>query len=74
MAGVGTLQEQAAAGLGGVALIDLNDAICPTDPCAAVIGDALVYRDSGHLTATYAATLAPRLATALGEVPHAKHG
>ncbi|WP_433048713.1 acyltransferase family protein [Dactylosporangium sp. CS-033363] len=69
LAGVGTLQEQAAAGLSGVSLIDLNDAICPTDPCAAAIGDALVYRDSGHLTATYAATLAPRLALALGAVP-----
>jgi peptidoglycan/LPS O-acetylase OafA/YrhL len=74
LAGVGTLQEQAAAGLDNVALIDLNDAICPTDPCAAAIGGALVYRDSGHLTATYAATLAPRLADALGEVPAARHG
>lgn len=73
LAGAGTLQEQAAAGLDNVALIDLNDAICPTDPCAAAIGDALVYRDSGHLTATYAATLAPRLAAALGEVPRVKH-
>jgi peptidoglycan/LPS O-acetylase OafA/YrhL len=65
LAGVGTLQEQAAAGLDHVALVDLNDAICPTDPCAAAIGNALVYRDSGHLTATYAATLAPRLGAVL---------
>jgi hypothetical protein len=60
--------QQAAAGRDHVALIDLNDAICP-DPWAAAIGDALVYRDSGHLTATYAATLAPRPAVALAKCP-----
>jgi peptidoglycan/LPS O-acetylase OafA/YrhL len=61
----GRTQERAVAGLRGVRLVDLNDAICPTDPCAPVIGSVLVYRDGHHLTATYALSLAPRLRTAL---------
>ncbi|SCE95762.1 acyltransferase family protein [Micromonospora mirobrigensis] len=63
--GGGVAHELAAKGLSDVHLIDLNDAICPVDPCAAVIGGALVYRDSNHLTATYAASLAPRLRDSL---------
>src|SRR5690606_30317255 len=49
----------------GVHWIDLNDAICPTDMCAPVIGNALVYRQGSHLTATYVETLTPRLDAAL---------
>ncbi|MDG4801818.1 acyltransferase family protein [Micromonospora sp. WMMD980] len=64
-AGGGAAQERAAQGQSGVHLVNLNDAICPTDRCAAVIGGVLVYRDSNHLTATYARTLAPRLDRAL---------
>ena len=45
--------------------IDLNDAICPTDRCAPVIGNVLVYRQGSHITATYIKTLAPRLEAAL---------
>jgi hypothetical protein len=52
----------AAEGLPGAHHADLNDAICPGDRCAAVIGGVLVYRDTNHVTATYAASLAPRLA------------
>ncbi|GGM22028.1 acyltransferase [Micromonospora sonchi] len=61
LAGIGPLQVEAAKGAEGVHLIDLTDAICPADRCAAVIGSVLVYRDAHHLTATYAQTLAPRL-------------
>ncbi|WP_433285734.1 SGNH hydrolase domain-containing protein [Micromonospora sp. CA-244673] len=61
LAGIGPLQVDAAQGLTGVRLVDLNDAICPADRCAAVIGGVLVYRDTNHLTATYARTLAARL-------------
>ncbi|MFK3985108.1 SGNH hydrolase domain-containing protein [Micromonospora sp. NPDC050397] len=57
----GLPQERAATGLAGVHLVDLNDAICPTSSCAPVIGGTLVYRDSHHLTAAYARSLAPRL-------------
>ncbi|ASW57533.1 hypothetical protein CIK06_08565 [Plantactinospora sp. KBS50] len=63
--GAGEAQERAASGLRHVSMIDLNDAICPTSRCAPVIGETLVYGSGGGLTATYARTLAPRLATAL---------
>ena len=65
LSGIGQRQADATSRLAKVHLVDLNDAICPTDKCAAVIGGVLVYRDTNHLTATYAATLAPRLADAL---------
>ncbi|WP_406037128.1 SGNH hydrolase domain-containing protein [Micromonospora sp. NBC_00898] len=61
LAGIGPLQADAAKGLSGVHLVDLNDEICPADRCAAVIGGVLVYRDTNHLTATYARSLAARL-------------
>lgn len=51
-----------------VVWIDLTDAICPVDRCAAVIGNALVYRQGSHLTATYVESLAPRLEAALEEI------
>jgi hypothetical protein len=39
--------------------------LCPRTPrgrrCPAVVGNALVYRDTYHLSATYARTLAPWL-------------
>jgi peptidoglycan/LPS O-acetylase OafA/YrhL len=63
-----TLHRDAVGGLAGEQLIDLNYAICPTDLCAAVIGGALVYRDTNHLTDTYARTLAPRLLAELDRI------
>ena len=42
----------------GTHLIDITAEICPGDLCRAVIGNALVYRDKSHLTATFARTLA----------------
>jgi hypothetical protein len=45
----------------GVRVIDPTDEFCLPQLCPAVIGDVLVYRQTGHITATYAATLAPWL-------------
>ena len=42
-------------------LIDITAEICPGDLCRAVIGNALVYRDKSHLSATFARTLAPTI-------------
>lgn len=67
-AGGGPAHEAAARNNDKVYLVDLNSAICPRERCAPVIGGVLVYRDNNHITATYAATLAPRLATALDRV------
>ncbi|QZY52155.1 acyltransferase family protein [Leucobacter tenebrionis] len=49
----------------GASLIDLNEYICPGTSCAAVIGEVLVYRDSDHLTMTYARSLSRALGSRL---------
>jgi hypothetical protein len=36
-----------------------------TDACPTVVGNVLVYRDSNHMTTTYATALAPLLDAAL---------
>jgi peptidoglycan/LPS O-acetylase OafA/YrhL len=48
-------------------LIDVTPEVCPSDLCRAVIGDALVFRDKAHLTATYARTLSPWIGRSLKE-------
>lgn len=58
-------EERAVATTTGAAWIDPAPWICVSDPCPAVIGRILVYRDAGHMTATFAATLGPLLATEL---------
>ncbi|MCV7171855.1 acyltransferase [Mycobacterium manitobense] len=63
---LGAEQFEAKAGLDDVTIIDLNGAICPTEQCAAVIGNVLVYRDASHLTGTYVRTLSPRLDAEIG--------
>jgi hypothetical protein len=37
--------------------IDGTEWICQTDPCSPIVDNTLVYRDAGHLTATFAKTL-----------------
>jgi peptidoglycan/LPS O-acetylase OafA/YrhL len=49
----------------GVSVIDPADRFCLPELCPAVIGGVLVYRNSGHVTATFIATLAPWLARQL---------
>ncbi|WP_433124112.1 acyltransferase family protein [Micromonospora sp. CA-240977] len=66
--GGGPAQEEAADGLPGAHLINLNDWICPADRCAPVIGGVLVWRDAHHLSATYSTTLAPQVGAALRPV------
>ena len=45
----------------GARLVNMTPAVCRNRICRAVIGNALVYRGTNHLTATFARTLAPRL-------------
>jgi hypothetical protein len=59
------VRERAAALAAAATVIDLSDAICPGDPCQAVVGDVIIQRDDHHLTATFAASLAERLDAAL---------
>ncbi|HSC20778.1 MAG TPA: acyltransferase family protein [Solirubrobacterales bacterium] len=52
-------ERRAAGRAPGSHLIDLTPEICPQGICRSVIGNALVYRDDNHLTATFARTLSP---------------
>ena len=55
-------REQNAAKATGAGLIVLTDQVCPgTGNCPVVINDIIVWRDQHHLTATFAATLAPAI-------------
>jgi peptidoglycan/LPS O-acetylase OafA/YrhL len=63
------VRERAAAQAASATLIDLSGAICPDDPCEPVVRGMIVYRDDHHLTATFAASLAPYLEAAL-PIPH----
>jgi peptidoglycan/LPS O-acetylase OafA/YrhL len=62
------IREVEARRLTGAPLIDLSKSICPTDPCPAIIGRRMVYRDHHHLTATFAASLARDLDAAIAKV------
>ena len=57
--------EHASADSARAGFIDSSSLVCPTSPCPAVIGRILVYRNPGHLTATFVATLARRLGEAI---------
>ncbi|MCX7562348.1 SGNH hydrolase domain-containing protein [Xanthomonadaceae bacterium XH05] len=50
--------SHAAQGFQGVHLIDMNDAVCPNGTCQAVRDGVLVFRDTQHLTAEFAETMA----------------
>ncbi|WP_255207565.1 acyltransferase family protein [Mycolicibacterium sp. PAM1] len=51
-------QVAAAKVVPGTTTIDLSDYYCNAVICPTVIGDVIVYRDNGHITATFAKTLA----------------
>jgi hypothetical protein len=61
------IQDQAdAARAEGVEAVDTAQWFCWHNACPAVVGDMITYRDSGHMTNEYSASLAGPLATALG--------
>lgn len=49
----------------GTPLIEPQLWVCPTDPCPVIIGNNLLYLDSGHMTATFSKTLANKLGVAI---------
>jgi peptidoglycan/LPS O-acetylase OafA/YrhL len=57
----GQSMQKAVASVPRAHLLDLSDLYCEPDVCRPVVGNVVVYRDAGHLTATYARTLAPYL-------------
>jgi SGNH domain (fused to AT3 domains) len=54
--------EATAAAQRGATFVSLNATICSYDPCPIVINELLMWRDAGHLTATYTVELAPAIA------------
>ncbi len=52
----------------GTPIIDPMPILCSDGRCPAVIGNALVYRDSYHVSATYAVTMAPWLEKELAKL------
>ncbi|WP_254909720.1 SGNH hydrolase domain-containing protein [Micromonospora sp. NBS 11-29] len=62
------MQRRAVTGVPEVKMIDLFDAVCPTDRCPVVFGNVLIYRGGSHIGAAYVKTTAPHLARALSDV------
>ena len=62
--------EEASARQAGVEFIPTVDWLCTDAVCPLVLGDFLVYRNRGHLTATVTAALAPHLLWALEHPSH----
>ena len=58
--------RDAAARVPRIETVDATDRFCLPDLCPAVVGDVLVYRNSGHVTASYMKTLGPWLERRLG--------
>ncbi|CAL9419578.1 hypothetical protein SUDANB121_01842 [Nocardiopsis dassonvillei] len=61
-------QEEAVRDLPGeAALVDMSDLFCADGECPAVIGNVMVYRDSGHITSTYVSLLTEPLGERIDE-------
>jgi peptidoglycan/LPS O-acetylase OafA/YrhL len=58
-------EERRAADRAGAGFIDPSLWVCPSNPCPVVLGPFLVYRDPGHLTATFSQALGGRLGIAI---------
>ncbi|MET3652544.1 acyltransferase family protein [Dyella japonica] len=60
--------QQASSRFTNVQIIDMNDRICPQGRCAAEMGGVIVFRDSQHMTASFAKSLAPELGRRIGDL------
>lgn len=58
--------SRAASRYPNVRMLDMNASICPKGICSAELGGQVVFRDAQHLTARFAASLEPALASKLG--------
>ena len=62
------VREREASRVSGAPLIDLATNVCPgRGACPAVVNGYIVFRDSHHLTASFAASLAPAFEAALAQ-------
>ena len=61
------VEREAAAPFPTVAYVAWGDELCSGEPCEAVRGDRIIYRDESHLTASFVEDLAPVLARRIDE-------
>ncbi len=61
--------SESAADETGTEVVDPTKWLCWDGSCPSVIGDVLPYRDRGHLTTVYSASLSDELTKALGLSP-----
>lgn len=59
-------EQIAARGLSNVRTVDLSDQFCTANSCDPVVDGIVVYRDANHITASFAAHLAPILSERAG--------
>jgi SGNH domain (fused to AT3 domains) len=64
-----TATERTVSAETGATFIDPSPWLCPTEPCPAVIGRILVYRDGHHMTTPFAKALAPYVERLLPDLP-----
>jgi peptidoglycan/LPS O-acetylase OafA/YrhL len=57
--------ESAASSFPNAKFVDMTQSVCPDTVCHAELNNIIVFSDSGHMTGTFARTLAPALAQAL---------
>jgi hypothetical protein len=60
-----TADDEALAVAAGATFVDPTPWVCPSEPCPAVIGSYLVFRDNHHLTTPFSTALARRMLAAL---------
>ena len=61
--------DRAAAAAAGVPVLDATRVMCPDGTCPPILNGVMVYRDSHHVTATYARTLMPLIQDQLEKTP-----
>jgi hypothetical protein len=64
--------REAANGFANARLLDMNGSVCPEGRCHAKQDDLIVFRDSQHMTARFAARLADKFGQNLDELWHAR--
>ncbi len=69
-----TADDARLAAAAGATFIDPTPWVCPSEPCPAVIGSYLVFRDAHHLTTPFSTALAGRLLAALPSLPGSRGG
>ena len=62
---IGRWLQVSAAPFRNVQFVDMTDSVCPGGLCRAELDGKIVFSDTGHMTYTFARTLAPALAAAL---------